>query len=58
MRAHGCPWDADTCYYAVQEGNVEVLRWARQNGCEWTAETRDQAACVLGYTDDFGNVIE
>ena len=36
---------------------VEVLRWARENGCEWTAETRDKAAAKLGYVDDFGNLV-
>ena len=37
--------------------DVEVLRWARENGCPWTAATRDEAA-ELGYTDDFGNLVE
>ena len=37
-------------------GRVEVLRWARENGCEWNAEARDRAAAKLGYTDDFGNL--
>ena len=32
-----------------------MLRWARENGCPWTAATRDWAAAKLGYTDDFGN---
>ena len=39
------------------QGHVEVLRWARENGCLWTAGTRDRAAEKLGYTDDFGNLI-
>ena len=58
LRGEGCPWDADTCYYAVEGGHVEVLRWARENGCEWDAETRDRAAAKLGYTDDLGNLVE
>jgi len=35
-----------------------VLRWARENGCEWSAYTRDKAAAKFGYTDDFGNEVE
>ena len=58
LRGEGCPWDYWTCYWAVKKGHVEVLRWARENGCEWDAETRDRAAAELGYTDDFGNLVE
>ena len=58
LRAEGCPWDGGTCYDAVDQGHVEVLRWARQNGCPWYASTRDEAARRLGYTDDFGNLVE
>jgi hypothetical protein len=35
---------------------VEVLRWARENGCPWTADTRDWAAMKFRYTDNFGNL--
>ena len=35
-----------------------MLRWARENGCPWKAYTRDWAATKLGYTDDFGNLVE
>ena len=58
LRANGCPWDAKTCSFAVAYSRVEVLRWARENGCEWDAETRNTAATKLGYTDDFGNLVE
>ena len=53
LRAEGCPWNYDTCTWAVEEGHVEVLRWVRENGCPWHAYVRDQAAAELGYTDDF-----
>ena len=39
------------------QGHVETLRWARENGAPWTASTRDNAAAELGYTDDFGNLV-
>ena len=32
---------------------MEVLRWARANGCPWRAMDRDRAAVELGYTDDY-----
>ena len=62
LRAEGCEWDFQTCTNALDfaiknGGSLETLRWARENGCEWDEETRDGAA-ELGYTDDFGNLIE
>ena len=56
LRGEGCPWDWWTCAMAVKHGHVEVLRWVRENGCPWDADTRDEAAAELGYTDDFGNL--
>ena len=41
---------------SVDSGHVEVLRWARENGCPWHVQTRDKAAAELGYTDDLGNL--
>jgi hypothetical protein len=32
-RANGCPWNEDTCYWAVEHGHLEVLHWALANGC-------------------------
>ena len=58
LRGEGCPWDRMTCYCAVQGGHVKVLRWARENGCPWNAHLRDWAARSLGYTDDFGNLVD
>ena len=55
LRGEGCPWDWLTCWHAVDNGHVEVLRWARENGALWRAEDRDRAARELGYTDDLGN---
>ena len=58
LRGEGCPWSWVTCRCAVDLGHVEVLRWARENGCPWIAWIRDEAAAKLGYTDDFGNLLE
>ena len=33
------------------------VRWARKNGCPWTAGMR-AAAAKLGYRDDFGNLVD
>ena len=33
-----------TCMYAARDGYLEVLQWARQNGCPWDVETCYQAA--------------
>ena len=37
--------------------DLDMLRWVRENGCEWTAETRDRAYEYHDYTDDFGNLV-
>ena len=47
----------NTCHYTVDKGHVEVLRWARENDAGWTLPTRDKAT-ELGYTDDFGNLVD
>ena len=56
LRGEGCPGQHKTCHWAVEQVHVEVLRWARENGCQWGAATRDRAAAELGYTDDLGNL--
>ena len=33
-----------TCAKAAESGNLEVLKWARANGCEWDATTCAKAA--------------
>ena len=58
LRGEGCPWDHWMCDRAREFGDVEVLRWARANGCPWTFNSRDFAYEDLGYTDDFGNLVD
>ena len=63
LRGEGYPWGRHTCYQAVNKGHVEMLRWVRANGCPWDAVghrgmTRDWAAEKLGYTDNFGNLVQ
>ena len=66
LRGEGCPWDTFACAHASWRSQVapgghrshlEILRWLRANGCPWNAGTRDLAAAMLGYTDDFGNLV-
>jgi len=33
FKRQGCPWDSLTCFYAASEGHLEVLQWARSQGC-------------------------
>ena len=33
-----------TCTYAARDGHLEVLRWARRNGCPWDWRTCSAAA--------------
>ena len=37
------PWDIDTCNGAAFSGHLEVLKWARENGCEWNSSTCSHA---------------
>mmetsp|Transcript_45129 Transcript_45129/g.111916 ORF Transcript_45129/g.111916 Transcript_45129/m.111916 type:complete len:296 (-) Transcript_45129:14-901(-) len=39
-----CEWDERTCTAASSRGNLNVLRWARDNGCPWDAQTSHAAA--------------
>ena len=32
-RENGCPWDESTCWGAAENGHLEVLEWAKANGC-------------------------
>ena len=41
---HSPPWDATTCAYAAWGGNLDVLQFLRQEGCEWDKETCTSAA--------------
>lgn len=35
-RRNGCPWNVLTCAYAAASGNLETLKWAREEeGCGW-----------------------
>ena len=35
---------ANTCANAAFNGHLEVLKWARKNGCEWDSDTCARAA--------------
>ena len=42
MAARARVWvDERTCTSAALEGNLEVLKWAREQGCPW-----DEATCA------------
>jgi hypothetical protein len=36
--------------YAAKRGHLEVLQWARENGCPWNELTRELAASK-GYVE-------
>ena len=36
--------DSYTCSQAALGGHLEVLKWARENGCEWDSDTCSNAA--------------
>ena len=42
--AENFPWDEATCAYAAWGGHLNVLKWARKNGCPWNEDTCAEAA--------------
>jgi len=40
-----------TCSFAATNEHLDVLKWAREHGCPWTAATRDKAV-TMGYSDN------
>jgi hypothetical protein len=42
--AENFPWDERTCGIAAMGGHLEVLKWARVNGCPWGVWTCAYAA--------------
>jgi len=58
---HGLPQEArpNICKYAAARGNLEVVKWARAHGFEWSEGTCQMAACnghldVLQYARSNG----
>ncbi len=39
-----CPWGPDTCAALAENGDLEILRWARESGCAWNADACTAAA--------------
>ena len=37
-------WNSSTCSSAAKNGHLDVLKWARENGCEWDSWTCSNAA--------------
>jgi hypothetical protein len=35
------PWGERTCAAAAQNGQLEVLQWAREHGCAWSEDLED-----------------
>ena len=48
---NGCEWNSSICSNAALKGHLEVLKWARQNGCPWTFETEALAKQI--WPDEF-----
>ena len=44
MRTKRCPWDVWTCF--AQNGHLECLKYAHENGCPW-----DEITCH--YADEW-----
>ena len=38
------PWDERTCANAALRGHLDILKWARENGCPWDDLTCTYAA--------------
>ena len=58
LRAAGCPWDYETCFWAAMEDHRDVYIWARMMGCECMAWSWNQAYQRWGYADDTSNIVD
>ena len=45
---NGCPWDVWTCSRAAQNGHLECLQYAHENGCHWD---RSWDSSTLSWVD-------
>jgi hypothetical protein len=50
LHATGCYWNHLVCTAAAERGYFEMLRWAREHGCEWNEHT------ILSSAASSGNV--
>jgi hypothetical protein len=48
LHAQGCPWDYWVPLAAARRGLLEMLRWARQHGCNWNEYAILSAAASSG----------
>ena len=39
LRSFGGYWDEETCKGAAERGHLDVLKYARENGCPWDVGT-------------------
>lgn len=39
-----CPWDETTCAKAAEYNNLDILKWAYDNGCPWNSTVYEYAA--------------
>ncbi|GFH53327.1 hypothetical protein CTEN210_09803 [Chaetoceros tenuissimus] len=35
LHQHGVPWNENTCFKAVEKGNLQALKYLRSNDCPW-----------------------
>jgi hypothetical protein len=54
----GAEWDLNVCDHAAVRGNLDTLRWLRQQGCPWNVSAICMHAGCSGYTDILDFVIE
>jgi len=48
LREMGCGWDASTWAGAAEGGHLEILKWARLNGCRGTWQSQGSSTCPFG----------
>jgi hypothetical protein len=48
LHAKGCHWNHLVCTAAAERGCFEMLRWAREHGCEWDQHTILSSAASSG----------
>ena len=51
LHRHGCPWNTNNCFVAIQNGHFLVLQWLLDNNCHIRKEYQQtqHSSVAIGY---------
>jgi len=57
LHENGCHWTENYCYYASENGHLEVLKYLHENGCSWN-EKCCRNASLKGHLEELKYLYE